>query len=124
MKFALISNVLPPSESAHAAIIYRLLRDLDPDSYCLLSSSNYITDDLANYTERLAGKYYYLPPTFQLTRGYRFGLRTLRQHLNLALGIISRARLIAYILRQEKCEAVVVCTGGREIVDFPAGYLA
>ena len=56
----------------------------------------------------------------EVERGYRFGLRTLRQHFNLALGIVSRARLIAYILRKEKCEAVVVCTGGREIVDFPA----
>jgi glycosyltransferase involved in cell wall biosynthesis len=31
---------------------------------------------------------------------------------------------MARILRREKCEAAVVCTGGSEILDFPAAYLA
>ncbi|HKR01609.1 MAG TPA: glycosyltransferase [Pyrinomonadaceae bacterium] len=124
MKFALISNILPPSETAHAAIIHRLLRDLDPNSYCLLSVRDYETGDQPNYSERLPGKYYHLRPTFQLTRGYRFGMRAARERVNLWMGILSRARAIARILRREKCEAVVVCTGGNEILDFPAGYLA
>ncbi|MCA1635183.1 MAG: glycosyltransferase [Acidobacteria bacterium] len=124
MKFALISNVLPPSESAHAMIIHRLLRDLDPASYCLLSSRDYVTGDQPNYSGRLAGRHYYLPPTFQLTRGYRFGLQFLPEQANLVMGVALRARAIARILRREKCEAVVVCTGGNEILDFPAGYLA
>jgi glycosyltransferase involved in cell wall biosynthesis len=124
MKFALISNVLPPSESAHAMIIHRLLRDLDPTSYCLLSSRDYVTGEQPNYSGRLAGRHYYLPPTFQLTRGYRFGLQFLREQANLAMGVTLRGRTIARILRREKCDAVVVCTGGNEILDFPAGYLA
>jgi glycosyltransferase involved in cell wall biosynthesis len=124
MKFALISNILPPSESAHAMIIHRLLRDLDPASYCLLSSRDYVTGNQPVYSGRLPGKHYYLPPTYQFTRGYRFGLQSLREQVNLWLGILMRARTIARILRSEKCEAVVVCTGGNEILDFPAGYLA
>jgi glycosyltransferase involved in cell wall biosynthesis len=124
MKFALISNVLPPSESAHATIIHRLLRDLDPASYCLLSSRDYVTGGQPNYSGRLAGKHFYLPPTFRLTRGHRFGLRGLRENFNLGFGVAARARLIARILRRERCGAVVVCTGGNEILDFPAGYLA
>ncbi|HBB89360.1 MAG TPA: hypothetical protein DC047_17285 [Blastocatellia bacterium] len=124
MKFALISNVLPPSESAHAAIIQRLLRDLDPGSYCLLSATNYEVADQPNYSGRLTGKYYYLPPPPQLTRGYRFGVRAWRERINLVMGVVSRTRTIVRTLREEKCDAVVVCTGGREIFDFPAGYLA
>jgi glycosyltransferase involved in cell wall biosynthesis len=124
MKFALISNVLPPSESSHATLIHRLLRDFDPASYCLLSSRNYLAGDQPNYSGWLAGKYFYLPPTFQLTRGYRFGLRALRERFNLVVGVLSRSRAIARILRREKCDAVVVCTGGKEILDFPAAYLA
>ncbi len=124
MKFALISNVLPPSESAHATIIHRLLRDLDPASYCLLSSRDYVTGDQPNYSGRLPGKHFHLPPTFKLKRGYRFGLNPLRENFNLVFGVFSRARAIARILRRERCEAVVVCTGGNEILDFPAGYLA
>jgi glycosyltransferase involved in cell wall biosynthesis len=124
MKFALLSNVLPPSESAHAAIIHRLLRDLDPGCYCLLSSRNYDQWDQPNYSGRLAGKYYYLPPPPQLTRGYHFGARAVRERLNLVIGVVARARAIVRILKREKCDAVVVCTGGREILDFPAAYLA
>ncbi len=123
MKFALVSNVLPPSESAHAAIIYRLLQDLDPESYCLISSTDY-TSEHSNFSGRLSGNYYYLPPTFKFARGYRFGLQALREKTNLALGVVLRARMIARILRREKCDAVIVCTGGREILDFPATYLA
>lgn len=122
MKFALISNVLPPSETAHAAIIQRLLRDLDPESYCLLSSRDYVTDAGRDYTGRLPGRYYHLSAPYQLTRGHRLGL--MRERANLLLGVASRARHIARILRQERCDRVVVCTGGNEIYDFPAGYLA
>ena len=124
MKFALISKVLPPSESAHAAIIQRLLRDLDPASYCLLSSTDYGNHSGPEYTGRLAGKFYHLPEPFQLTRGYRFGLQQVREQLNLWLAIGDRVRIIRRIIRQEQCDAVVVCTGGREVFDFPAGYLA
>jgi len=124
MKFALVSNVLPPSESAHAAIIYRLLRNLDPETYCLLSSADYTSNTGPNYTGRLRGKYYHLPPGFQFTRGYRFGLQSLREKINLAIAVVLRSRTIGRILKQERCDTVIVCTGGREILDFPAAYLA
>ena len=125
MKFALVSNVLPPSESAHAAIIYRLLQDLDPETYCLLSSTDYTNDNSGpNYTGRLRGKYYHLAPGFAFTRGHRFGLQTLREKINLALGVVLRSRTISRILKHETCDAIIVCTGGREILDFPAAYLA
>lgn len=124
MKFALISNILPPSETAHAAVLHRLLRDLDPDSYCLLSSRDYTSESQRDDPGKLRGRHYYLPPTFQLRRGHRFGLRRLRETLNALIGLPVRVRAIARILRLEKCDAVVVCTGGNEILDFPAGYLA
>lgn len=124
MKFALVSNVLPPSESAHAAIIYRLLRNLDPETYCLLSSTDYTNNTGPNYTGRLGGKYYHLPPGFAFTRGHRFGLQGVREKINLALGVVLRSRTISRILKRETCDAVIVCTGGREILDFPAAYLA
>ena len=124
MKFALVSNVLPPSESAHAAIIHRLLRDLDPETYCLLSSVDYTSDNGPNYTGRLPGKYYHLPPSFQFTRGYRFGMQALREKVNLVIAVVLRGRTISRILKRETCDAVIICTGGREILDFPAAYLA
>jgi glycosyltransferase involved in cell wall biosynthesis len=103
VKFALISNVLPPSHSAHAAILFRLLRDRDPESYCVLSSRDYGEGDIA-YTDRLPARYYHLGPRRS--------------------GLAGRTATIAKILRREGCEAVVGCTGGDRVVDFAAAYLA
>src|SRR5438874_2505312 len=99
MKFALISNVLPPSETAHAAIILRLLRDLDSTSYCLLSSRDYSIAELPNYSDRLPGKYYFLSTPFRSILPERSGLKALRERLKglTALGV--RIITIARILR-------------------------
>jgi glycosyltransferase involved in cell wall biosynthesis len=122
VKFAFISNILPPSHTAHAAIINRLLRDRDPETYCLLSARDYVTGEQPTYSDRLPGPYYHLRK-YRLTRGHRWGLARVRIGLN-SLFVVLRAVLIARILRREKCGAVVACTGGDEIVDFAAGYLA
>ena len=124
MKFALISNVLPPSGTAHAAIIYRLLRDLDPSTYCLLSSQDYSRPRSADYSGRLAGKYYYLQPLLKLFGKNDVPLPRSMKRITVGLRVLRRARAIARILKLEKCDAIVVCTGGNEIVDFPAAYLA
>jgi glycosyltransferase involved in cell wall biosynthesis len=122
MKVAWVSDVLPPSHTAHAAIIFRLLRGRDPATYCLLSGRDYINDDHGRVTDRLPGRYHHLR-TLRITRGYRFGMATVRHGLNLTLDL-QRVLLIARILRREGCYAVVACTGGDEIVDFPAAFLA
>lgn len=124
MKFALVSNVLPPGDSSHAAVIFRLLRDLDPVNYCLISSGPPPIAGAPSEPGRLPATHYFLPPTPRLTRGYRFGIRSVRERVNFVVGAIARGRAIARILRQERCDAVVVCTGGHEILDFPGTYLA
>jgi glycosyltransferase involved in cell wall biosynthesis len=124
MKFALISNVLPPSESANAMIIYRLLREMDPSSYCLLSARDYDARTEPSYSARLPGKHYFLPPVFQFQRGTRFGLYAIRRRVNLAMEVALRGLHIARILRREKCDAVVVVTGGGTYLDVPAAYFA
>jgi glycosyltransferase involved in cell wall biosynthesis len=101
-----------------------LLRDVDPGRYCLLSSGSTGTNGRSTDPGRLAGTRYDLPPTPRLTRGYRMGLRLWRERVNFVVGVIARARVIARILRREKCDAVVACTGGHEILDFPAAFLA
>lgn len=124
MRFALVSNILPPGDSSHAAIIHRLLRDLDSRHYCLISSGSAGTGGHSSDAGRLAGTRYDLAPAPRLTRGYRMGLRLWRERVNFGVGVMVRARAIAGILRREKCDAVVVCTGGNEILDFPAAFLA
>lgn len=125
MKVAIISYVLPPSDSGQAMIIHRLLRDLEPNTYCLLSARNYEIENEQNYSERLPGKYFHLQsPPFQLKRGYRFGLSSIRNLINLPLGIVWRANAIARIVRRQECEGIIICTGGLDVVDMPASYLA
>src|SRR6266498_1962085 len=128
MKFAFISQVLPPSWSGQAIIIYRLLQNLPPESYCLISRQE-ITPGLDEYSARLPGHYYHLPPEFVTVEGELTGLAKWRRRLNvllntvLGLGIVLRSRRIARIATREECGAIVACSGG-DLLDLPAGYLA
>ncbi len=102
VKFALVSHVLPPSPSGQAVVLSRLLRDIDPARYCLVSVRDYENNkknpqgqepEPAGATQRLRGLYYGLPdePGFRLTpiarlmRGYissaMKNITTLRRHL-------------------------------------------
>ena len=119
MKIALISHVLPPSWSGQAMVIYRMLRGLNPESYCLISRrTRGIDDDPTQYLSALPGRRYQTPPEFKVRRGFRFGM----QHMNMLLAIFQRARYFAGVLRRERCGAVVACTG--DVEDLPAACLA
>ena len=122
MKFAFVSHILPPSWSGQAVVIYRLLKELNPNDYCLISRESY--DDLSaskdESTGRLPARYYQLPPLFQKQIGRIIGLN--RGFINIPVNILARARRIAQIIRRENCQAVVACTG--DLYDLPASYLA
>jgi len=124
MKIALVSHVLPPSWSGQAMMIYRLLEPLTPEDYCLISYQHFAETDSAQegYTRRLPGKYFPLPPTRRLNRGYRFGLSYVREVANALTGVFMRGRSIAEIVRREGCQTVVACTG--DLYDLPAAYVA
>jgi len=123
MKFALVSEALPPSASGQSMVLYRLLGGLGPEDYCLISNLNYESAaPHGAYTQRLPANYHHLPPPRLLTRGSRLGLVHLRDGLNIPLTVAQWGRRIADIVRRERCEAVVACTG--EVSLLPAGYLA
>jgi len=125
MKFALVSSHLPPLPSGQSMTLYRLLRDLDASAYCLITSSNYDTDEVReNSPRRLAGRLFRLPPVFQVTRGYRYGLAKFREAINRPIVIALRGRQIAKVIRRENCRAIIACTGGQDLLDLPAAYLA
>jgi glycosyltransferase involved in cell wall biosynthesis len=107
MKFGLVSHVLPPSDSGQAMVLYQLLKDFDPAAYCLISqdpcdgSSPY-----GSFSSRLPAKHYHLPLERQ----------------NVLAAAVSRGFNIARILRAERCDAVVVCTG--DLLNLPATFVA
>lgn len=97
-------------------IIYRLLRDLSPDSYCLISRGE--NESTEEYSRKLPGRHYPLRPGPRIPRGARFGT----EYLNVLLGLLARARSIARVLGLERCGAVVACSG--DPFDLPASYIA
>ncbi|HLM58094.1 MAG TPA: glycosyltransferase family 4 protein [Pyrinomonadaceae bacterium] len=123
MKFALLSHILPPTWSGQTVMLYRILRGFDPGDYCLVSRVDYAPGAFQGGDEyRLPARYYHLPVDARLTRGSRFGLWRAREGLNVPVGVVSRARKVARIIRREGCGAVVACTG--DLFDPPAAYLA
>jgi glycosyltransferase involved in cell wall biosynthesis len=70
VKLAVLAQFLPPSPSAGGVILYRMLKDLEPDDYCLLSENDYepyshlrstLSRGTPNSTPRLPARYYRLP---------------------------------------------------------------
>lgn len=117
-RFAVVSHVVPPSTSGQSALIYRLLEDLDPRRYCLISQGLEDADIGSKTLPTLPGRYRSLPAAGSSRLGRSKILRALRL---LAL-IMSRARRIARIAREERCGAIVVFTG--DLLNLPASALA
>ena len=123
MKFALVSHQVPPSGTGQSLVIYRMLQGLSPDAYCLVSPERHEgREGGAGPSGRLPGRYHHLPPPRRLARGHRFGLRHLREGVNIPLAVLQHARRIEEVVRREGCGAVVACTG--DVTLLPAGYLA
>ncbi len=115
MKFAVISHVLPPASSGQSVVLSRLLRELPPDEYCLLSrqvptagaQSPDVMSPLPAVTARLPA-----PPTMApALAGPARVAHLLRQ-----------ARSTVRAVRAHGSEAIVACSG--ELYDIPASYLA
>ncbi len=117
-KFALISHVLPPNWSGQSIILGRLLRDVDPESYVLISSSK--IDNKHKSTENeLLGRYYFLTSFFANTNfSTHHGFRILLVPFELIIRTIQMIRII----RLEHCNCIVACTG--DILDIPCAYFA
>jgi glycosyltransferase involved in cell wall biosynthesis len=116
-KFAFLSPVVPPSWSGQAIVIGRVLRGLEPDSYCLISRAYEGHDQ--DFTQGLPGQYFHLPPDMAINGpGMSDGQRRLRILANVA----RLALKIRGILGRTGCQALVVATA--DLTLLPAAYLA
>lgn len=116
-KFAVVSNVLPPSTSGQAIMLYRLLEGLPSKSYCLISNEDYervTKKDSA--TLKLPARYYHLKPHSLLSKLIYI------IHLLGLLETYHRAKQITKIIRDENCNVLIACTG--DLYNLPAAYLA
>lgn len=124
MKIAVISHLLPPSFSGQAMMLYRLLKDLRPEDYCLVSTQSPEVPEGQSYSQRLPGKYFQISTAGETTRGHRFGLSVVREAFNVSYGAYARARQIARVVRDERCAAVLSCSSGDDLLDVPSGFYA
>ena len=122
MKIAIISIVVPPRQGGQSNVLYRLLKGLNPKSYCLITQKYAGNLFDFNCSERLPAPYYYVGPDNQITQWLvRIFLRLKQTYILDAITII-RSRQFRNILIKEKYDAVVACTG--DLFDAPAAYLA
>jgi glycosyltransferase involved in cell wall biosynthesis len=117
---ALVSHVLPPTWSGQSMILERLLRGFDPSSYVLLRTIP--APEGGSYTNPLPGKIFDVPAALPA-----LPVKRLRGVVPLVRGLLAtvrrRAAMIAEIVQAERCDSIVVCTGG-DMLDIPAAYLA
>jgi len=122
-KFALVSLGLPPSQSGQSMVLYHLFKQFNPENYCLITLKNFhLYKKQGNCSTKLAAKYYFLPPDYQIIRLMLYTACLFRSRLMLTIILNSRTNYIKKILINERCEAVIGCTG--DLFDPPATYLA
>lgn len=119
-KVGIVSHVLPPSHSGQAVMLYHLLSELPSEHYCLISRECYDGDNFKNVaSSKLSAEYNLLHPTYELPFKNRF---IVSAAVNAIIGIVSRAIQIKDIVKRERCNLLISCTG--DLYDLPAAYLA
>jgi glycosyltransferase involved in cell wall biosynthesis len=146
-KFAILSHILPPSPSGQAIILYRLLKELDPDSYYLISDKVYSNlDQNTIASSKLDSQYYALSDTpfkdkhkhqtintiknklspYPILYSIARRLAQLRAQVILILSFIrvthQRSDKVSDILQQNPTQMLLTCTG--DMSDLPAAYFA
>ena len=128
-RFAVVSHYVPPSRYGQPRVLYRLLRQLRADRYCLLSTTRY--DRRAPSEDQdgpwLEAPYIYIDhgfpwrPISQWPGERRFarGAYTLT---NLIVALRRRARRIETAVRSGNYQVIVACSG--DPIDLPASAIA
>lgn len=128
-KFALVSPLLPPTKAGQPFVLYNLLKDFDPNSYCLISEADYSDFILDKNRENvLSGKYtcikLFFKNYFKNRVAEKIVLRVtpfiFPRYIDKFLD--KRAKAIEKILLEYDCRAVIGCSGS--IFDPVAAYYA
>jgi len=121
-KTGIISHVLPPAPSGQAMVLFRLLRGLARDRYCLISSGRNAGQGESAATAPLDADLFQLPKIRQLPPVSWPILSPLFIGINTLWGVFRRWRQIEALARRERCRALVACTG--DFYDLPATFIA
>ena len=125
MKVALVTHIIPPMWSGNPVMLARIFGGLDPESYVVVSRMRPESIAAEHVAMRpLPARHHHVPPGLPLMHRGVLGRGMLRERVSIPLGILVRARRIARIARLENCGAIIACSGGEDLLDIPAAYLA
>ena len=112
MKFAIISPVLPPSPSGQAIVLFRLLKNIDPNQFILISPQNYkrVTNTNQNGTSKLGSKHYHVPHFFYAGETFLIKADLRGFGLLLKFYLMIRTMMFAWIVKREGCVCVIGCS--------------
>lgn len=123
MKIAIVSPVLPPSLSGQAIVLYRLLDNIDPNCYIMISSN--ITDELSESMEnspKLLGKSYFVPYPHTILISWLLKLNYIHIGKLIEEYLIFRINLLKKTFQNENCTHIIACTA--DLFDPYCAYLA
>lgn len=112
---AFLCHTLPPGGGGQAIALSRLLADLEPAAFRLVTSAR--RPAAGGGAFRAAGA---VPQPWLLRKLRRIGPL---QPMVFRRLVAARARRVARLLERERCAAIVGCTGG-DLVDIPAAVAA
>jgi len=128
-KFAVLSHVLPPYGLSQGVILSRLLAGFPPAEFCLLSRQDYRQafseaerDGSGRSHSTLAARYHFVGEGWRRSASGPGVLRASVAAAEVPVQIVSRAGKVHRVLRQERSQVLVVCSG--DVVDLPAGFIA
>jgi glycosyltransferase involved in cell wall biosynthesis len=103
-------------------VLFRLLRNIDPMDYCLISRNDYVaTKSINNSGSLLRGRYYRLVDTVKITNINMPLIRPCVRVIRHLLNFYWKYQQLKRIIRNEKCGALLACSG--DLWDIPLGYL-
>ena len=121
-RFAILSHTTPPSPSVHAMVLHRLLEGVPEGRYFLIRSGKGDAGEAARPLPDLPAVRYELRQAFRQKILYRFNWILPSVAVNALFAIASRAFQVARILKKERCDLLIACTG--DLHDLPAACLA
>lgn len=120
LPLAVLSHIFPPSPSGQAVILYRLFKDWNSRDYFLLASRNLDVKTKKNeLLPKMPAQYYYIESRMSLWGSSRIHFLDIA---NIFLQLLHRIRSIMHIIRNNKCSAIMACSG--DLYDLPAGFFA
>lgn len=121
-RFAVLSHTLPPSRSVHGIVLDRLLGGLPPERYCLICSGMDDGNSADEVLPERSARRRRLRPPWNRKILSRFDRIPLMDSVNAFFTIGGRAVQVSRILKEERCNLLIACTG--ELHDLPAACLA